>query len=237
MGATLRTGIIFTPAGSGFLDEHIRDGGWSIEGTVRQELGNMCCPFGGPYFEIGGSYMHNYGIDEFVSTSGTLIEIPLGLPPVNMPLQDFFFTRLNHLQRASLQLGLGAAWLSPPFLNPSYNDKVLLNVRGGVRFGHVHARYDQQPTPDLQTLIDAVPATSTFVLRDDVEQTDQFFGLYVAAGLEIASIPVPLFPGMGEFRLVTEVTYEHSWFDLGAYGESDSGLGTAAALVGVTVAW
>ncbi len=168
-GSNLAYGYYFYSRRHEFLDEHIRDGGWSIEGTVRQELGNMCCPIGGPYFEIGGSYMHNYGIDEFVTTSGTLVEIPLGLPPVNMPLQDFFFTRLNHLQRASLQLGLGAAWLSPPFLNPSYNDKVLLNVciRGGVRFGHVHARYDQQPTPDLQTLIDAVPATSTFVLRDD----------------------------------------------------------------------
>jgi hypothetical protein len=218
-GFTIRTGVIASSVGGGTFDDHLDRAGWTIEVMVRQPLGcrNQTLWF----WEAGGLYLHNPGDKQTVVTSGTIV--PDNDDPVF--LNNFMETRLKLFQRAGVQIGTGLLLFSDGF----HGDN-LLTLRGGFRFGHARGRFDQVPTPELQELIDDA---NDFELFDDVTNSDQYFGLYAALELGIASIPARI--PRGEFRVSGGVIYDYTWFDLGDYGRDDSGLATLSPIITFTL--
>jgi hypothetical protein len=231
----VRSGVIFGASG-GFLKDRMDDPGFAIEVTARQPLGPGGCR-SQMFFEIGGYFSQIYGNDLDVSTSGTFLDVTNNTPT---QLDDFFRTKLSHLRRDGVQIGIGHC-CSPQLLNCVCLCGADLTWRGGVRLGSVHARYDQNPSDALQALIDAaIAAGNQFQLNgdDDFGRSDNFLALYTSLGLDSAPFRLPI--GCCRCvvgRLSVEAIYEHSWFELRNFTPDGHGLGTIGAQVGLNFAW
>lgn len=234
----VRSGLIYGASG-GFLKDRMEDPGVAIEVTFRQPLGGGgCCSR--TFFEIGGYFSQVYGNNLDVSTSGTFTETPAGGAPMTTPLDDFLRTKLSHLRRDGVQLGIGH-WCSPHILDCICLCNADLMWRGGLRLGSVHAQYDQNPSDVLQALIDAANAAGNpFQLAgdDDFAQGDNFLALYTSLGLELAPFRVPISCcRYVDGRLSVEGIYEHSWFELKNFTPNSKGLGTIGVQLGLSFAW
>lgn len=224
-GFTIRAGVIACSVGGGVFDDHLDRAGWTIEVVGQQPLlrGRRSLLF----WEAGGLYMHNPGDDSVVVTSGTAVRQGESAVFFN----NFQETRLKLFQRAGVQIGTGMTFY-PGLLNSPCHQNTFMTLRGGLRFGHARGRFDQTPTSELQTFINRTPSNQQVRLFDDVDQSDQFFGLYTAIGAGTASFPIrSLGLPHGEIRLSGDVVYDYTWFNLGDYGRNDDGLGTLSALV------
>lgn len=211
--------------GGGFFEDRARTG-WTIRGGARAPITSPHRPtvlFG----EIGGAYMHNDGGGDPQITSGIFTD---GATGQSFELADFRETHLRSLRRGSIHTAIGASMTPQGPANRGWK-KLQFNTRFGIRLGHLDARYQQDPTAALQTLINQQVALgsnpATFRFSDRVERSDTFFGLFTSMGVGVTYDNVSW--GFARFRRLSfsaEIEYSHEWFDLGEYGIGDRGLNT-----------
>ncbi len=231
---SVRSGPIFGASGS-FLKDRMEDPGVAIEIMARHLIGGGGCG-SQTFFEIGGYFSQIYGNNLDAPTSGTFLDVTNNTPT---QLDDFFRTKLSHLRRDGIQIGIGH-WCPTHVLRYVCLCDADLTWRGGLRLGSVHAEYEQSPSDALQALIDAANAAGNqFQLNDDpLTHGDNFLALYTSLGLELAPFRVPM--GCCQYvdgRVSFEAIYEHSWFELRNFTPNSTGLGTIGAQVGLSFAW
>lgn len=211
---------------NGFFEEHTKTG-WMLEVAARETI---CRPY--PFLtffgELGLSYMENDGVTTPEVTNGQFFFSPTDTVPDT--LDDFFLTRLNELRRAGVHAAFGAYYYPPQWNPPGAAHSFHISFRGGGRVGHVHADYDQTPTPALGAIIDALGQfvdRTGFTFISGTKESDIYAGLFGSVGIGCTCYDLCC----GCFSRVdvsfgAELEAAHDWFDLGDYGPFDRGLAT-----------
>jgi len=231
----LKAGTVSSPGG-GLWEDHTRLG-FTIQTGGRAPITDPDAPlvwFG----EIGGAFVGNDGTRDTVPTPGVLTSTnPITGVSTQFPLDDFFDTSLGTLRRGSLQLATGLQ-TTPQFgFNQGWK-KLQFNTRGGLRVGHVRATYRENQSAALAALVAMQPPGNILSFTTFNDRSDTFFGLFTSLGVAVTYEDVCWGPCyFSTVSIGADIEYAYEWFDLGAFGAGDNGLGTLIPTASLNLAW
>ncbi len=221
----VRSGALF-PLGQGTLERRVR-AAWQIETALIQPYriheGGWEC-----FWELGIGYAQWEGDRGRLVTSGIFQTSALSEPQF---IEQFHATRLKRLIHRYGFLAVGASWPVP-----APRGSWRLTLRLGSRLGSVRAKFDNQPTPELQDAVDAAIGAgadpSQFVFNSDVNSSDVSVGLFGNVGLNgwIPDVWLGAWH-LGDVSVGLEVGLGHDWMDFGDFNGSDGGIGSVSTLL------
>jgi hypothetical protein len=220
-------GLAF-PLGRGPLPEHVRMG-WALQFGVR-ELITCPRPDFALFVNFGGGYVENHGRGNSVVTSGVLHGNEPSENQVH-PLNDFFNTSINKLERGNLLVSLDGEYY-PARLNQPGVRQVHLDFRGGLRGGVLHADYNQIPTAALNNLIPTITGHRSLGFTNNAAAFDQPFGLFTSVGVGVTYYNVR-FGGfsVAELTLQAEAEFARDWINLSDFSGGERSLWTVSPLL------
>jgi hypothetical protein len=224
------------PLGDGFFEKHLGVG-WTAQFGMRQPLYRSPSPWM-LFAEFGGGYTANTGLSNRPVTTSGIAFFPNDdhIHQAN----DFYDTQIVELQRGFVQGALGAYYYPGRFNRPG--ERLFhVNARLGVRGGGMKAVYHDEVQAGLLRVWEAHagpeghghdPLLAQYF--PDRKDPELFFGLFGSVGAGLTYYDARIFGRrFCDITLSAEVEFAHEWFDAGAYGHTDNGLGSFTPMLSV----
>lgn len=169
------------------------------------------------FFDFGGSYLSAFGEGRSQTVSGTFNGTTF--------LQDFFEMSLEEISRTSVHSSIG--WYHELSHVPEVSR--ILTFRIGGRLSHIRGHFAEDPSAELQDLIDAATGAFTLAKSQLISQTDVSPGMF--AGFELYS--ARYISQGATISFVCDAVFAADWVKLEGY--KDGTLATANVLFGLSV--